>query len=489
MTTRIGLLLALGISAAGCASDTEPAPLAAANVSPLTAAGVELIAIGKLDASGSDKSAETAGALESGVVGNLLGGMGSGLTHVRANTYLAIPDRGPNANPYNSAIDDTSSYIPRFQTLKLKLDKSDKGAALPFNLNPVLRKTTLLWNDSQLSYGTGADYQVGNGAPALNAKRKFYFSGRSDNFDPNLPSTNSANGRLDPENIRVSSDGKSVFIADEYGPYVYQFARHTGRRERTFTLPSEFAVTHLSPKGDTEIAGNTVGRVANKGMEGLAITPDGKTLIGAMQSPLAQDGGTNGRYLRIVSIDLAGGAIEQFAYPLSNIGTEAKPKYPTVSEITAINEHELLVDERDGKGLGDNSTAVFKQIFHIDLNQGSDVSGLSGEATLAPHALQKTLFVDLVAQLNAHGIGSDDIPAKLEGITFGPDVNIGGVSKHTLLVSNDNDFLANITDTNHPQGIANPNQFFVFAVDPAALPGLTAQTVQRSEDDDADDQD
>ena len=31
--------------------------------------------------------------------------------------------------------------------------------------------------------------------------------------------------------------------------------------------------------------------LTNKGMEGLAITPDGKTLVGAMQSPLIQDGG------------------------------------------------------------------------------------------------------------------------------------------------------------------------------------------------------
>ena len=69
---------------------------------------------------------------------------------------------------------------------------------------------------------------------------------------------------------------------------------HTGARLRTFALPAEFAVTQLSPQGDVEIAGNTVGRVANKGMEGLAISPDGRLLFGAMQSPLLQDGGTNG---------------------------------------------------------------------------------------------------------------------------------------------------------------------------------------------------
>jgi hypothetical protein len=38
-----------------------------------------------------------------------------------------------------------------------------------------------------------------------------------------------------------------------------------------------------------------------------------------------------------------------------------------VSDIVAINDHQFLVDERDGKGLGDGSTAAVKQLFEIDL--------------------------------------------------------------------------------------------------------------------------
>ena len=76
-----------------------------------------------------------------------------------------------------------------------------------------------------------------------------------------------------------------------------------------------------SPQGNVEISGNTVGRVANKGMEGLAISPDRRTLIGAMQSPLIQDGGTNAQFTRIVAIDVRTGHTRQYAYPLTNIGT------------------------------------------------------------------------------------------------------------------------------------------------------------------------
>ena len=49
-------------------------------------------------------------------------------------------------------------------------------------------------------------------------------------------------------------------------------------------------------------------------MEGLSITPDGKTPFGFMQSPLAQDGGDGGSANRIVSIDIAIGDIRQYAF-------------------------------------------------------------------------------------------------------------------------------------------------------------------------------
>jgi hypothetical protein len=314
--------------------------------------------------------------------------------------------------------------------------------------------------------------------PALNAtNRRHYFSGRSDNFDASQSSTHARNGRLDPEGIRIARDGYTFYITDEYGPYLYQFDRRSGARVRSFALPSKFAVSQLSGKGDDEIALNSSGRIANKGMEGLAISPDGHTLVGIMQSPLAQDGGTNAPYTRIVTVDTRSGRTKEYAYQLDNIGTATKPKYPTVSEIVAINDHEFLVDERDGKGLGDNSIAAFKRIYKIDLAGAQDISDLTGAANLAGSAVSKSLFIDLVAALNAIGIASQDIPAKIEGLAFGPDIQIQGVNKHTLFVANDNDFLGTIIDSRHPTGIANPNQFYVFAIDEVELPGYVPQTL------------
>jgi hypothetical protein len=392
----------------------------------------------------------------------MLGGMGSGLAYAGNNTFIAIPDRGPNAAPYNPAVDDTASYIPRFETLHMSLAPSG-SPTLPFTLTPMLTDTTLLSSESRLVYGNGAAAGLPDGAPALNAvDHTFYFSGRSDNFDPTRLSTSPRDARFDPEGVRVSRDGRSVFITDEYGPYVYQFDRSSGRRIRVFQLPDAFGVSHLSSVGNDEIGGNASGRVANKGMEGLAITPDGRTIVGIMQSPLLQDGGASGTVTRIVAIDVESGRMRQFGYRLDS------SKF-TVSEILAVNDHEFLVDERDGKGLGDGSIAVQKKVYLIDLWGARDVSNLTGEAALLPFAVGKTEFLDIVTALGAKGIGPTSVPAKLEGMAFGPDVRMGNATKHTLFVSNDNDFT---TDA------GNPNKWFVFAFDDNLLPGFEPQRIR-----------
>ncbi len=426
---------------------------------------VSLIAKGTLTGSAAGSYADLSGlkgTLENGVSANLLGGLGSGLAHVSGDEFLALPDRGPNAVSFDSAVDDTVSYINRFHTVRMHLQATPSGA-LPFTVSPQLTSTTLLSSVTPLVYGSGDGLGVGPGAPAQNWWLLHYFTGRSDNFDPDRTSGNSANARLDPESIRVSNDGLSVFISDEYGPYVYEFARFGGIRLRSFRLPDKFFVSALSPQGAVEIANNSAGRVANKGMEGLAITPDGRTLVGIVQNALIQDaaeGGSAASLLRIVTIDIRSGrTTHEYAYELST-GSG-------VSEIVALNNHEMLVDERDGKGLGDGSKAKVKQIFKIDLANAVDVSSMNGTAA-ASNAVPKTLFLDVVKALTAAGFTTDQIPAKIEGLAFGPDVSSSGGVMHTLWVANDNDFLQDLNGPN-----TNPNQFFVFGFTDADLAGST----------------
>ncbi|HXE18215.1 MAG TPA: hypothetical protein VN629_01290, partial [Castellaniella sp.] len=140
------------------------------------AAGPDLIASASLPATYEDLSNQTAGPLENGVPGNRLGGIGSSITYAGGDTFLMLPDRGPNALEWASSIDSTVSYIDRFHTFNLRLlpaTPADAGvqdsnttpsavpgltapfdaAGLPFILTPTLRATTLLWSPTPLSYG------------------------------------------------------------------------------------------------------------------------------------------------------------------------------------------------------------------------------------------------------------------------------------------------------------------------------------------------
>ena len=196
------------------------------------------------------------------------------------------------------------------------------------------------------------------------------------------------------------------------------------------------------------------GRTANKGAEGLALTPDGKTLVMMVQAPLIQDqnaGATN--LLRFVTIDVASGAVtHEYAYNLT--------KGSGVSEILALNNDEVLVDERDGKGLGDGSSAKVKQVYKVRFTGAADVSNMDG-ATATANAVPKTLFLDLVNVLKATNLfTATTIPAKIEGLAFGPDVQVNGVSTHTLWVANDNDFLQDYNGATN----SNPNRFFCVRV-------------------------
>ncbi|MBB6123194.1 hypothetical protein FHS92_000901 [Sphingobium subterraneum] len=196
-------------------------------------------------------------------------------------------------------------------------------------------------------------------------------------------------------------------------------------------------------------------------MEGLAITPDGKTLVGIMQAPLIQDAAvkSTANMVRIVTIDIATGATHEYGYKLTT-GSG-------VSEIVAINDHQFLVDERDGKGLGDGSNAKVKQIFQIDIAGAADITNLNGDAAAAAMVGKSaTPFLDLVAALKAHGIDAAQIPAKIEGLAFGQDVLTNGQLYHTLYVANDNDFDAKT---------AGSNQFYVFGFQDGDLPGFVSQ--------------
>jgi hypothetical protein len=156
-----------------------------------------------------------------------------------------------------------------------------------------------------------------------------------------------------------------------------------------------------------------------------------------MQRPLIQDsepgqaGKRVGTNTRLIEFDCAQGTTREFLYPLDDT-------INGVSEILAVNGHEFLVLERDGRG---GTEAVTKKIFKIDLEGATDISGRGTlPARGVPEgvaAVRKTLFLDLLAP--GFGLAGSSFPEKIEGLAFGPDLADG---RRLLVVAIDNDFIA-----------------------------------------------
>ena len=388
-------------------------------------ASIAYLGEGEIAATAHDQSG-LKGLLEDGATPRAqIGGLGGAIAYSgQGDIYYAVPDRGPGAGE--------TTFISRLYKLELRLRETDSK----FRLEPRLMATHLLSDE--------AGHHMTGDASAYDAV--------------NSP----ASLRMDSEGVRVNPDGKSVFISDEYGPFIHQFEIASGRRLKSLPIPNKFHIDYPSKYVREELNRNLVGRQSNRGLEALAITPDGKRLVSVIQDPLIQDCHHDsenklvGLYNRILDIDLKTGAIHEFAYALED------PRNG-VSEILALNDHQFLVLERDSKA---GSEARDKKLHLIDLNGASDIHGLKSltEQALAEEKaqgtspfipVQKRPFLDILAQ------GISAIPEKIEGMAFGPDLTDG---RRLLILSSDNDFSK-----------TENTRFFAFAVDRADLPDFHPQ--------------
>src|SRR5262249_30490505 len=147
--------------------------------------------------------------------------------------YIAAPDRGP----FDGLTD--VPYLDRFHFLRITTDLNAS------NVQVLLLDTRLLRNE-----------------------RGQTFVGAAGSFKHNERGTL----RFDPEGIRVGLFG-TFFISDEYGPYLFEFGAQ-GNLVRRLDVPDKFLIANPNADPDMELLGNVSGRQANRGMEGLAISPN-----------------------------------------------------------------------------------------------------------------------------------------------------------------------------------------------------------------------
>jgi hypothetical protein len=245
----------------------------------------------------------------------------------------------------------------------------------------------------------------------------------------------SADG-IDSEGLVRAADG-SFWISDEYGPHI----AHFDANGRTLERINPFG----TGTGGRKIPAVFANRRANRGMEGLAITPDGKTLVGMMQSPMynpSKAAVAGSVVLRILTFDIATGATKQYAYLMDNTTLTG------VSDIVAVNSTTFLTIERDGLFGGDaTSPAAFKKVFKIDLSTATDISDAANGVTGKLYSGKTVEELNNAAGLQAAGITPvsktlvldllKDLPSvyphdKAEGLALLPG--------NILVISNDDDF-------------------------------------------------
>jgi Esterase-like activity of phytase/Bacterial Ig domain len=266
----------------------------------------------------------------------------------------------------------------------------------------------------------------------------------------------------DPEGLVAMPDG-SFWVSDEYGPYITHFNSQGIEIQRltSFKEPNNPVASQVLPE-------ELKNRVPNRGMEGLTITPDGKTLVGMMQSALQQPdlpAGGNGKKdtpTRLVTYNLYTHQVHEYLFLLDEPASLSTAN----SEITALSNNTFLIDERDS---GFPSATGYKKLWEVNLEGATDVGpqakvtgatyrgsegglligGKTIEATLygqktaeAKETLEKdhitplssTLYLDvdkLLTELNPTNAFYDH--DKVEGVA-----ELEGGKR--LILSNDNDF-------------------------------------------------
>ncbi|MBC3919304.1 esterase-like activity of phytase family protein [Undibacterium sp. CY18W] len=235
----------------------------------------------------------------------------------------------------------------------------------------------------------------------------------------------------DIESIRFDPLDDSIWYASEgsrklgLNPFIRQ-AKRDGSYLSTLPTP---AMLNVSPNEET-------GSRNNLSFEGLSFSPDGKYLWLGMETAIYQDGPVatvdKGAVSRITRFDRKGKVFEQYAYPLDPIQVAAAPGRFSdngLSEVLAVNEHQLLVLERSGV---QDATGVFKfyiRLYEMDIHGATDIKDIA--------SLKKAKYVPvqkrLVLNLNEAGLPKID---NIEGIAWGHKLPNGHDT--IVLVSDDN---------------------------------------------------
>ncbi len=266
-------------------------------------------------------------------------------------------------------------------------------------------RITLSDPNRQLGFAIQADYaQYYNGVAARNP------SGIA--VDASIRSGKLLTGAdLDTESVRQDKNG-NLWFGDEFGPYLVKTDATGKVLARDVSLPGVFAPENAYRGATPANLGSS------RGFEGMAINKGGDRLYTLLEGTVTGDAA---KTLRIneLNIDTNLYTTSSWVYKLDAAGTN-------IGDMTAINDHEFIVIERNGATATGGGTP-FKKLFKIDLSKvGADGT------------VEKTELVDLMNIADPNDLNGDGSTT----FTF-PYVTIENVhvlDANTLLVVNDNNF-------------------------------------------------
>lgn len=274
---------------------------------------------------------------------------------------------------------------------------------------------------------------------------------------------------IDPESIQVVGD--SVFIGDEFGPYVIRTGldgKLTGFWElsingKTLRSPDHYTFQSLPVPGPV-----TFDVKKSRGFESMAVSPDGKYLYPIVEAPLWIEeiksfenlDGTS--FVRIYEFDIDKGAFtgRSFKYALED-------KNHSVTDFNLINDRTGLVVERDpGEGgvslacNGDKEKAAagncfddparFKRIYKIDMGD-ADKDGF----------VKKLAYIDLLDIKDPDHVSRLGVKGPVFTFPFETSEGVDVYDSSHIVVLNDNNFGYSSGRT---LGKNDDNEFILLAV-------------------------
>ena len=340
-------------------------------------------------------------------------------------TWWALADNGYGARA-NSA---------DFQLVIHRLDPRWGDASGP----RVLATTVVRDPDRHIPWTIVCDQKTGTPLPAF-----------SFNMLPNLPPAcgSDASARiltgfdLDPESFVRAPDG-TFWVSEEFGPFLLHVADDGRVLAAPVQIPGVRSPQNPFLKISERVGAERPTLATSRGFEGLAISPDGSTLYALLEGAVTGD---DPRDLRLYAYDIPQGKLAPAFFtvrldgPSQTVdlaslsdrsgsrvypGATAPPAGPlAIGEVKAVNDHQLLLIERDNLG-DDEMPPRVKKLFLLDLPA----------ARQGPVA--KTQLVDLLAIPDPAELGGEMNFFRLPFYTI---ESVHVVDERTLLVASDNNF-------------------------------------------------